>query len=83
MAEYTTKPAQFRFPKWAHEFLAEEASATGTSKTEVLVEALAVYKRRKLEDLMDEGYREMAEEDLADAKAWECTLMDGLRDDPW
>ena len=83
MKDYTTKPAQFRFPKWAHEFLAQESAAKGVSKTEVLVEALAAYKRREFDALMAEGYIEMADEDLAEAKLWEPTLMDGLEDDEW
>lgn len=83
MTEYRTKPAQFRFPKWAHEFLAQEASAAGVSKTEVLVRALDAYKRKRFEDLLAEGYIEMADEDLAEAKLWESTLMDGLEDEEW
>ncbi len=83
MGEYTTKPAQFRLPAWAHEFIAQESSATGASKTEVVLEALEQYKTKRFEDLMAEGYIEMAEEDLAEAKLWESTLMDGLEDDPW
>jgi hypothetical protein len=83
MAEYTTKPAQFRFPKWAHEFLAEEASATGTSKTEVLVEALSVYKRGKLEDAMREGYLVLRDEMLEEVREWDDTLLDGIEDDEW
>jgi hypothetical protein len=78
MTESRTRPAQFRFPKWAHEFLAEEARATGTSKTEVLVKALAAYKARNTEALMQEGYVEMADENLAEARAWEPALEDGL-----
>lgn len=83
MAEYRTKPAQFRFPKWAHEFLAQEAAAAGVTKTEVLVRALDAYKRKRFEELLAEGYIEMAEEDLAETKLWESTLMDGLEDDEW
>lgn len=81
--EYRTKPAQFRFPKWAHEFLAEEAQATGTSKTEVLVEALAAYKRKRFDDLLDEGYRETAQTTLEEVREWDATLLDGIEDDEW
>jgi hypothetical protein len=69
MAEYTTKPAQFRLPPWAHEFLAQEASATGASKTEVVLDALEDYKR--------------ADENLAQAKLWEGALMDGTEPEEW
>lgn len=83
MAEYTTKPAQFRLPRWAHDFIAQEASASGLSKTDVVVEALEAFKRKRFEELMAEGYIEMAEEDLAEARFWEPTLMDGLEDEEW
>ena len=83
MAEYTTKPAQFRLPPWAHEFLAQEASATGTSKTEVVLDALEDYRRKRLEDLLAEGYRDWADENLAEAKHWESALMDGLEPEEW
>ena len=83
MGEYTTKPAQFRLPAWAHEFIAEESSATGASKTDVVLEALQAYRRKRFEDLMAEGYIEMADEDLTEAKLWESTLMDGLEDEEW
>lgn len=81
--EYTTKPAQFRFPNWAHEFLAQEAAATGTSKTEVLVEALAAYEKQRIRDRMAQGYAELAEEMLEECREWDDTLMDGLEDDEW
>lgn len=83
MAEYSTKPAQFRLPAWAHEFIAEESLASGVSKTDVVLEALEGYKRKRFEELLAEGYREYAEEDLAEAKLWEGTLMDGLEDEEW
>ncbi|MDO8914807.1 MAG: hypothetical protein Q7W16_01835 [Coriobacteriia bacterium] len=83
MTEYTTKPAQFRLPQWAHEFLAQEASATGATKTDVLVEALETYKEKRFDELMVEGYRELADENLRVAREWDFTLLDGLEDDPW
>ena len=83
MVDYRTKPSQFRLPEWAFDFLAQEASATGATKTDVLVEALEVYKARKFDDLMEEGYRETAEVSLAEVREWDDTLMDGLEDDPW
>ena len=83
MSEYTTKPAQFRLPCWAHEFLAQEASATGTSKTAVVLDALEGYKRKRLEELLAEGYREWADENLADAQFWAGTLADGPESEEW
>lgn len=83
MTEYTTKPAQFRFPRWAHEFLAQESATTGMSKTEIVTEALAAYKAKHFEDLMAEGYIAMADEHLAEVKLPECALMDGLEPEEW
>ena len=83
MTEYTTKPAQFRLPPWAHEFLAQEASATGTSKTEVVLGALEEDRRRRFDEVLAEGYQEWAEENLTEAKAWEPALMDGLEPEQW
>jgi len=83
VTDYTSKPAQFRFPKWAHEFLAQESATTGMSKTEIVTEALAAYKAKHFEDLMIEGYIAMADEHLAEAKLWECALMDGLEPEEW
>lgn len=83
MAEYTPKPSQFRLPAWAQQFLAEESAAKGSTKTDVLLEALECLKQRRLEDDLREGYLEMAEHDLEEAKAWEGTLKDGLDDWTW
>ena len=83
MGKSPTRPAQFRFPSWAHEFLAQESAATGVSKTEIITEALAAYKTKRFEDRMAEGYRAMAEENLAEAKLWESALMDGMEPEEW
>ena len=83
MTEYTPKPAQFRLPSWAHEFLAEESAATGATKTELVVEALEVLKKQRFEELMAEGYRETAEWHLEEVRLWDCTLADGLEDEEW
>jgi hypothetical protein len=83
MTEYTTKPAQFRLPIWAHEFLAQEASATGTTKTDVLVEALSDLREKRFHDLMEQGYKELAEVMLEEVREWDATLADGLEDEEW
>ncbi len=57
-----TKPAQYRLPAWAHEFLAEEAALYGITKTEVIVRGLEKLRDAELESLMAEGYRECADE---------------------
>lgn len=83
MAEYRLKPTQFRLPEWACDFLAEESTATGGTKTDVVLEALEALKRERFEQRMKEGYIAMADELLEEAKAWECTLMDGLEPEEW
>ena len=41
-------------------------------------------QKRKQEQLLIEGYKEMAEESLRIAKEWEGTLMDGLdKNEKW
>ncbi len=39
--------------------------------------------RREQRELLIEGYKEMAEENLKIEKEWEGTLMDGLEDEKW
>jgi predicted DNA-binding protein len=83
MTDYTTKPAQFRLPKWAHDFLAQEASATGATKTDVLVEALEAYKEKRFNERMVEGYRVCGDLILEEVREWDATLADGLEDEEW
>ena len=83
MGEYTTRPSQFRLPPWAQEFLAEESTATGGTKTDVVLEALSAYRRKRLEEQLEEGYRECAEVLLEEVREWDFTLMDGLEDEDW
>lgn len=82
MAGYT-KPTQFRLPPWAVDFIARETAERGVTKTDVVLEALERLKRERFEELMAEGYREMAEFDLQEVREWDCTLMDGLEDEEW
>jgi hypothetical protein len=45
---------------------------------------LAKVQKRKQEELMIEGYKEMAEESLKITQEWESTLMDGLdKNEKW
>ena len=83
MTEYTPKPAQFRLPAWAHEFLAEESALKGTTKTDVLLDALDNLKRTRLEESMTEGYRECGSWIAREATEWDATLADGLEDERW
>jgi hypothetical protein len=83
MIEYTTKPAQFRLPAWAHDFIAQESAARGTTKTDVVVEALATYRDKRIEERMVEGYRVCGDIILEEVREWDATLADGLEDDEW
>ena len=48
-----------------------------------LMKSVERYKREQ-EELLIEGYKEMAEENLRIAKEWEGTLMDGLdKNEKW
>jgi len=48
-----------------------------------LMKSVEKYKREQ-EELLIEGYKEMAEENLRIAKEWEGTLMDGLdKNEKW
>jgi hypothetical protein len=58
-------PVQFRLPDDIREFLRDEATARRTTQTGVVIEALGLLRKQRLEALMAEGYREMAESDLA------------------
>lgn len=83
MTDYTPKPAQFRLPAWAHEFLAQESATTGATKTDVVLEALEALKQRRFEELMKQGYLERAEELVAECRIWDATLLDGAEQDEW
>jgi hypothetical protein len=57
-----SKPATFRLPQWALDFLDRTAAERHESKTQIVVEAVALMRDRELAMLMEEGYREMADE---------------------
>lgn len=71
MAEYTsrTRPAQFRLPEWAYLFVEERSAVTGSTKTEVVLEALECLRQREVEVLMAQGYVERAAQDREHAEA--------------
>lgn len=83
MTQYTTKPAQFRLPPWAHEFVAQEAAATGATKTDVVLEALETLKAKRFDEAMGEGYRVCGDVLLEEVREWDATLADGLEDEEW
>jgi hypothetical protein len=57
-----SKPASFRLPQWALDFLERKAEERHESKTQIVVEAVALMRDRDLALLMEEGYRELADE---------------------
>jgi hypothetical protein len=59
----STKPFNVRLPEWAVQYIDERAVAAGTTKTDVLLEALRSLKVQDREALMREGYQEMKEID--------------------
>jgi molybdopterin converting factor small subunit len=83
MTGYTTKPAQFRLPAWAHEFIAREAAATSATKTDVVVEALEALKAKRFDEVMGEGYKVCGDALLDEVREWDATLADGLEDEEW
>jgi hypothetical protein len=83
MVDYTPRPGQFRLPAWAHQFLAEESTTRGITKTEVVLEGLECLKRSRHEDLMKQGYVELRDVMAEEVQEWDCTLMDGLEEEEW
>lgn len=83
MTEYSTKPAQYRLPAWAHEFLAREAAATGMTKTGIVVDALEQLQAKRLDESMSEGYRACGDVLLEEVREWDSTLADGMEDEEW
>lgn len=81
VTEYSTKPAQYRLPAWAHEFIAREAAATGMTKTDIVVDALEQLQAKRLDESMSEGYRVCGDVLLEEVREWDATLVDGMQDE--
>ena len=64
-----SKPATFRLPQWALDFLEREAEQRQQSKTQIVLEAVTLLRDQELALLMEEGYREMADEARTMAEA--------------
>ena len=64
-----SKPANYRLPQWAIDFIEREAEERRQTRTQIVIEAVACLRDRELATLMQEGYREMADEsrDLAES----------------
>jgi hypothetical protein len=71
-------PVQIRLPGWAVDYITNRAGEGNTTRSHVMIEALQCLQRHDLEQLMEQGYREMAalnetlaEENLAaGAETW-------------
>ena len=59
----STTPFNVRLPEWALQYINERAVASGTTKTDVLLEALQALKVQDREALMRKGYEEMRQID--------------------
>jgi hypothetical protein len=55
----STTPFNVRLPDWAVRYIGERAVATGTTKTDVLLEALRSLQLEDQRALMRKGYEEM------------------------
>lgn len=64
-----SKPANFRLPQWVIDFLERKAEEQQESKTQIVVEAVTCLRDRELAALMEEGYRELADDALEAAEA--------------
>lgn len=83
MTEYVPKPAQFRLPAWAHEFLARESAEQGVTKTEVVVEALRRYEEQLFDERLAKSYTECAEVLLEETREWDALGVDTLEGWEW
>jgi hypothetical protein len=59
----STTPFNVRLPDWALQYINDRAVASGTTKTDVLLEALQALKVQDREALMRTGYAEMRDID--------------------
>ena len=59
----STTPFNVRLPDWALQYINERAATSGTTKTDVLLEALQALKVQDRQALMRKGYAEMREID--------------------
>jgi len=78
-----------RVRRKTHQTLKELSKARGVPITQLLDEAAEHLRRQDLLRRINEDYARLREdpeawaEELEERRLWECTLMDGLEDDPW
>jgi len=63
MADQTlvAKPFNIRLPAWAVDYINRRSTERGTTKTQVVVEALSCLRANDVQGLMRLGYEEMRE----------------------
>lgn len=59
-----SRPVNFRLPEWVIDYLEVRAQARRETKTQVIVDAVTCLRDQELSALMEEGYRDRAEEPL-------------------
>jgi hypothetical protein len=94
MATTSSKPntgaknrAMVRVSDTAHQMLRELSDRYGEPMHAIIEKAVDAYRRERFFDELDAGYAalqsdpEAWQEELAERKLWEATLMDGLEDE--
>ena len=78
-----------RVGKETHKALKEMAGERGVPMTELLDEVVDKMRRHALVQQINEDYAQLRQdpkawaEELEERREWDCTLLDGLEDDPW
>ena len=70
-------PFNIRLPVWAVEYIDRRSVDQGTTKTQVVVEALACLRAEDLNSLMRQGYEEMRELNRSMADEASAVSTDG------
>jgi hypothetical protein len=73
-----TKPFNIRLPAWAVEYIDRRSQELRTTKTQVVVEALARLRASDVEGLMRVGYQEMRDADRRMAEEGLAASSEGL-----
>jgi hypothetical protein len=60
----STKPFNIRLPLWAVAYIERRAHERGTTKTEVILEALERLRADEVAEMMRQGYSEMRDLDV-------------------
>jgi hypothetical protein len=74
----STKPFNIRLPNWAVEFIELRSVERGTTKTQVVLEALLCLRSSDLRTLMRLGYEEMREINRGMAEEGMAASTEGL-----